>query len=256
MEWNPAGHWESRSLTLLNDRLLSQMGYTWWHPPPSGSGYSAAASRIVTSPRAAADHFDGLHPTSPWVWKDPRNCVTLPFWRQALDRPMAGILVIRNPVDVATSLQLRNSLPVPFGIALWARYMRLLLEHAGGLPLLVARYDDMVQNPTGWSDTVRRFLVDLGVAVGPGGQGEIEQFVDPRYRHSHQGHSDISGCSPDVTAVFEALDRRVGAHQSFVGPELPAEDPGIAAELDSRWPDRPPVWNAPPWTVDNSETGL
>lgn len=254
-EWNPAGHWESRSLTQLNDQLLSQMGHTWWYPPPSGTGYSAAASRIVTSPHTAAVHFDAVHPTVPWVWKDPRNCVTLPFWRQALDRPMAAIIVIRNPIDVATSLELRNSLPLPFGIGLWARYMRLLLEHAGGLPLLVARYDDLVQNPIRWSDTARRFLTDLGVAVGTGGQGAIEVFVDPRYRHSHHVHSDMSECSPGATVVFEALERCVGAHQSFVSPELPAEDPDIAEELDSRWPDRPPIWNDPPWAVDNGGTG-
>jgi len=256
MEWNPAGHWESRSLTHLNDRLLSEMGHSWWYPPSSGRGYSEAASRIVTSPQAAAHHFDRAHPSSPWVWKDPRNCVTLPFWRQALDRPLAGILVFRNPIDVSTSLLLRNSLPERFGIALWTRYMRLVLEHAGGLPLLVTRYDDLVQNPLLWSDTAQKFLADLGVAVRPGRQDEIEQFVDPRHRHSHHGHSDTSAFSPGVKAVFEALEPLVGAHRSFVGPLLPAEDPAVARELESRWPGHPPVWNAPPWAVGNTETGL
>lgn len=253
--WNPAGHWESRSLTPLNDRILAEMGHTWWYPPPSGPGYSDAASRIVTSPESAAAQFDEVYPSGPWVWKDPRSCLALPFWRQALDRPLAGILVFRNPIDVSASLLFRDSLPEPFGIALWTRYMRLVLEHAGGLPLLVTRYDDLVQNPLRWSDTAQKFLADLGVAVRPGRQDEIEQFVDPRHRHSHHGHSDTSAFSPGVEAVFEALERLVGAHRSFVGPPLPAEHPGVAQELESRWPDHPPVWNEPPWPADTWETG-
>lgn len=252
--WNPTGHWESRSLTPLNDQILAEMGHTWWYPPPSGTGYSGAASRIVTSPQSAADQFDRVYPSGPWVWKDPRNCVTLPFWRRALDRPLAGILVFRNPIDVADSLRLRNGFPMEFGVALWERYMRLLLEHAGGLPLLVARYDDLVQNPIGWSDTARSFLTDLGVAVPPGGRAEIGQLVDQRHRHSHHGHSDTSGFSPGVTAVFETLESRLGAHRSFAGPPLPVEDPGIAEELGRRWPHRPPDWNTPPWAVENRET--
>jgi hypothetical protein len=194
-----------------------------------------------------------VYPSGPWVWKDPRNCVTLPFWRQALDRPLAGILVFRNPIDVANSLRLRNGFSMEFGVALWERYMRLLLEHAGGLPLLVARYDDLVEDPLGWSDTARRFLTELGVAVRPGGRGEFEQHLDPRHRHSHHG-PDSSGFSPGMTAVFEALERRVGANPSFEGPELPAEDPAVAEELERRWPHRPPVWNDPPWAVDTWET--
>ena len=165
MAWNPGGHWESRSLTRFNDQLLTEMGHTWWYPPPSGSGYSEVASRIVAPPEAAARYFDRLHPSEPWVWKDPRTCLTLPFWRQALHRPLAGIVVFRNPIDVATSLQFRNSLPLSFGVALWERYTRLLFEHAGGMPLLVSCYDDLVQDPVGWSRTACAFLNVLGIAV-------------------------------------------------------------------------------------------
>ncbi len=133
MAWNPEGHWESRSLTGLNDRLLAETGHAWWYPPPPGPAYAGAASRITTTPDVAARHFDATHASVPWVWKDPRTSVLLPFWRQALDRPLAAVVVYRDPIDVATSLQSRNSLPVAFGVALWARYMRLLLEHCGGL---------------------------------------------------------------------------------------------------------------------------
>src|ERR1700686_4834744 len=37
--WNPSGHFESRSLMHLNNALLTQMGRTWWYPPPAGDAY-------------------------------------------------------------------------------------------------------------------------------------------------------------------------------------------------------------------------
>ena len=107
----------------------------------------------------------------------PRTCLTLPFWRQALHRPLAGIVVFRNPMDVATSLQFRNSLPLSFGVALWERYTRLLFEHAGGMPLLVSCYDDLVQDPVGWSRTACAFLNVLGIAVQPGVESDVRRFV-------------------------------------------------------------------------------
>ncbi len=253
MAWNPRGHWESRSLTRLNDQLLAEMGHTWWYPPPSGALYSDAADRIAALPDDAGRYFDRIHPSEPWVWKDPRTCLTLPFWRQALRRPLAGIVVFRNPLDVATSLQFRNSLPLSFGVALWERYTRLLLEHAGGMPLLVSSYDDVLQDPVRWSETARAFLSSLGMAVHPGMESDVSRSVDPRLRHTHHSRSEILTGTPATMEVFEVLEGCVGAHRSFVPPPLAAEDPTVGAQLRSRWPDRPPGWNEPPWAVEDEE---
>ncbi len=120
MPWNPAGHWEARSLSRLNDELLTEMGRSWWYPPPSGAGYSDVANRLTTASEVAAACFQQTHRSIPWVWKDPRTALLLPFWRRALGKSVAAVLVHRDPLDVARSLELRNGFPLPFGIALWA----------------------------------------------------------------------------------------------------------------------------------------
>lgn len=98
---NAKGHWESRSLFRYNDTLLEEMGCSWWYPPTpedlvrwqKGLGESTYAE--------ARSAFDRVHPVEPWVWKDPRTCVLLSFWRRVFDRVPAGIVVYRNPLDVA-----------------------------------------------------------------------------------------------------------------------------------------------------------
>jgi hypothetical protein len=251
--WNPSGHWESRSLTRLNDRLLAEMGATWWSPPPSGAGYATVAGRIATSPDEAAGWFDRAHPTGPWVWKDPRTCCTLPFWRRALDGPVAGIVVFRHPLDVAASLRARNSFPVPFGVALWERTNRLLLEHAGGMPLLVTSYDDLVGDPVAWTELATGFLFDLDLPVrtGPDLAEAVAGFVDPSLRHSSRSAAGDDGALPPGTAaVLDALREGVGTHRAFAPPALDVEDPQVSAELGSYGPDRPPGWNRPPWAEE------
>jgi hypothetical protein len=251
MAWNPRGHWESRSLTRFNDQLITAMDRTWWYPPPSGAGFPEVASVIDPQSAMAARYFDRVHPSEPWVWKDPRTCLVLPFWRRALDRPVAGIAVFRHPVDVATSLQYRNSLPLPFGVALWERYARLLLEHAVGMPLMVSSYDDLVQDPVRWSESAHAFLAGLGIAVHSGAEDEIRRFVDPGLRHSHERLSEGFRQPPGATEVYEALESCVGVHRSFEPPALAVEDPAVGDELRSRWPDRPPAWNLPPWSTED-----
>ena len=260
MAWNPRGHWESRSLSRLNEHLLAQMGRAWWYPPPADDGN--VVDRITVPPAEAAAAFDAVHPTEPWVWKDPRTCLTLPYWRRALDRPLAAVIVFRHPVDVATSLEYRNSLPLPFGVALWERYNRLLLEHAGGMPVLLTSYDDLVGDPVGWSAGAAGFLAGLGFEPRTGTGDEVRRFVDPELRHSHRGTGAAATAVPTgsgpvgATAVLGALRAEVGLHRSFEPPALPSEDPEVEAVLRSRWPDRPPGWNEPPWAVaDGSGAG-
>ena len=83
---NPEGHWESLTLMRTDDALLREVGAAWWCPPPVVDGLWTS-SRIERMRPVARAEFDAVHPTAEWVAKDPRVCVTLPFWRQALDRP-------------------------------------------------------------------------------------------------------------------------------------------------------------------------
>ena len=143
---------------------------------------------------AARSAFVRAHPTEPWVWKDPRTCLTLSFWRHALVRPVAGIVVHRNPLDIARSLEQRNHMDPEYSSALWMRYMRLLLEQAGGMPLLVTGYDGLLEDPVGWSDAVRNFLGDLGMPVA----AQLDHAFDRRIRRpdAPPQYGARTGCRP------------------------------------------------------------
>jgi len=253
--WNPSGHFESRSLMHLNNSLLAQMGCTWWSPPPAGAGYGAAANRITTSRAQARRAFRRVHRGAPWVWKDPRTSVLVPFWRATLGPRLAAVVVVRNPLEVARSLERRHDVPVPFGLALWERYSRLILEHCAGMPVLVTRYGDLVADPDAWSAAARAFLAGLGMRLGPESApaGAVAGFVDPELRHSTHSRADLETGAPGTLAVFDALEAAVGPSASFVPPGLAAEPAEVADELATIGPGAELAWRPPPWATERGE---
>lgn len=209
---NPAGHWESLTLMRIDDALLREAGAAWWCPPPVEDGLWSS-----TPADLARAEFDAVHPTSQWVAKDPRICVTLPFWRRALDRPLAAVLVLRSPLEIAASHATRDGLPARFGLALWERYMHHALRGLVGMPVHVTRYDDLLDDPLRWTAEAGAFLRAQGVdaaAADPRG------VVDPSLKHESSGVGEIMSSSQrELAALLDAL----ASSSSFQLPQLPAE---------------------------------
>ena len=217
---NPAGHWESLTLMRTDDALLREAGAAWWCPPPVDDG-------LWTSPRiqrmrdgARAD-FDAVHPTPQWVAKDPRLSVTLPFWREALDRPLAAVLVTRDPLEIAASHASRDGFPLAFGLALWERYLQHALRALAGLPVLVARYDALLNDPASWMADAAAFLNAHGVTAAA---ADASGVVDASLKHEARGQQDesvMSDAQRDLAAVVEGLS----SSSTFEQPPLPEETP-------------------------------
>ena len=93
---NTDGYWENLKFVQLNERLLAASGGTWYAPPVTlrpMADITADATSILAA-------FDGREP---WGWKDPRNAVTLSFWKSLL--PSMKVLVcVRHPAETASSL--------------------------------------------------------------------------------------------------------------------------------------------------------
>ena len=153
-------------------------------------------------------------------------------------------------------LERRNRMETEFGLALWMRYTRLLLDQAEGLPLLVASYDEILEDPESFSEQAHRFLKDLGMAVTPAvDRSAVREFIDPKLRHSAQDLSGL-GAASDLYGTMMDLH---GTHDSFVPPRLGSEAPWIAEQLTSAGPEWRQSWNIPgepPPTVGSRLRGL
>ena len=140
---NPDGFWEHLGFVALNDELLNELGGAWDLPPSVDEKFTDA--RLDPVRLKAQLIIDQFQAASIWGWKDPRNCLTLPFWQDLLPT-LKTIIIVRNPLEVAYSMRKRNGTSYAFGLRLWEIYNRRLIETAIEHQRLITHYDLFFEN--------------------------------------------------------------------------------------------------------------
>jgi hypothetical protein len=158
---NAMGYWELGEVQAFNEELLAALGGSWTDVLEIDPRRLRDLARdgFLRRARSLVGHLNSY---GPWVIKDPRLCLLLPFWRDLLERPLC-ILIHRNPLSVARSLARRDGLPIHAGIALWEHYNRAALAASQGLPRVLVRYRDLIDEPSATASRLVRRLTDYGV---------------------------------------------------------------------------------------------
>lgn len=208
-DMNAKGFFESNRITGLNERLLSQAGFSWWDPRrfPAAWFDTPKALSLLDEAVAAlrADYGDALL----FVIKDPRTCRLMPFWRAALARFGARVMVVhthRGPWDVAASLTRWADYETEFGLVLWARHVLDAEADSRDLPRSFTCFDALMDD---WRATVTRIADDLGLVwpVAPDAAApRIEDFLSRDLQHFRAA----SETGPDGQSLPPMLDQ-IGA---------------------------------------------
>ncbi|MDQ3753712.1 MAG: sulfotransferase [Acidobacteriota bacterium] len=117
---NPGGYWENKNFVSINNGILSEFGSSWDYPRRLPDGWESEQKMVPYRARVEA-LLQGLKDHEPWGWKDPRTCLTLPFWMSIL--PQTKVVVcLRNPLEVVLSLHRRNPPKYTIGLTPWRVY--------------------------------------------------------------------------------------------------------------------------------------
>lgn len=196
---NPTGYWEDRGIVELNERALKSLGLKWDDAAPLDERRFRRFSLWVLRRKATryVKRTFGSHPL--WGFKDPRTIRLLPFWRLVLRDCGAAdsyVVVIRNPLSIATSLYKRQEMDVLTAHRLWLAYMVPFFHELRDKPMVVVDYDLMMQDPR---VQLQRIARGLGL---PQNAAEVErfasEFLDETLRHSVFSPDDLD------TATLEA----------------------------------------------------
>lgn len=219
---NERGFYEQLPLRRLNDQLLERLGGSWSGPPELEPGW-AASSELDDLREEAGRSVSATYLEAPWVWKDPRTCLTLPFWRTCLAAEPLAVLVLRDPGSIVASMCARERMTEAYALALWERYMRSALLGAAGLPVLVTDYRELIEAPGAWARTASAFLASHGVRCSPDAAA-VESFVEPGLcHHPADDLTRLPLASPAQTELARVLTALRGAHDRLEAPPLPAE---------------------------------
>lgn len=226
-EANPAGYWENQPFVRLNEAILEAIGGAWDVLPEASPGWERS-NRLAEHRAQAKELLAAFSGREPWGWKDPRNSLTLPFWK-AIIPGLSIVVVVRSPISVSRSLKKRGSSSARFGLGLWSEYYRRLMDASDGLRRVVTHYDSYFFDA---ESEVRRVTEALGLQWSPDDIVEASRTARPSLRH-HLGRAE----EPLPVEIATRYDELCAASGSVYASSLVESQatPGRAAE-----PPRPP----------------
>ncbi len=218
---NANGYFEDARLVAASDALLASAGFAWDEPGPLPRPLVALAAQS-----ALVDVLSEFGDRStPAVVKDPRACRLVPEWSQAMDeaglRP-AYLIVLRDPREVAASLQARDGMSAYRAAQLWLEHL-LEAEHATrGAARVFIDFEDLVRAPEATLDTALEVLglrdaLRIDAARGTGVEARLrrqraegghgESFAERVYAFA-KGCRGTAGDGAAITAAFDVFRTR------------------------------------------------
>ena len=232
-EDNEAGFWEPAEIVALDTEILESAGSDWddvstfpssWFRSDEAASFRERAQQVLQSEYGAAPLF---------VVKDPRICRLVPFWSGAIGdfgADLASIHVVRNPLEVAASLRVRDEFAPAKSFLLWLRHVLDAEVATRGQRRTFVAYEDVLKD---WRPELARIAADLGLDWPRNSHEahlEIDQFLSSGYRH-HEWHWEDLDARPDVVAwVKDAYEAVLSATRG--SDDLSARLDVIRKELD------------------------
>ena len=210
---NERGFWENSAIRELNNRILASAGSSWddwepfdprWYASPVASGFRDDARAILDGEFADGRLF---------VVKDPRISRLLPFWIEAVRSFEAEPLIVspvRNPFDVAASLEERNGIHPSIGLLMWLRHVLDAEAASRDLRRVHLRYEHLLFKTHVVVDRLADALGVVWPARATRTNMEIEEFLSSSLRHHKNDDTGVVGnprLSHWLRSSFEILDR-------------------------------------------------
>jgi hypothetical protein len=208
---NEAGFWENKQFMNINEHIMMTFGDDWdritvnWEDAlydPRIASYRLKARQLINKFSA----YDR------WAWKDPRTTVTLPFWQDLLnefyhDDDVYYIICVRNPLDVAKSLEKRNQFGLQKSLDLWNIYNQCAIRYTRGKKRLIVEYEAFFEDVYRGTERIATFLNE---SLTSDRLIEIRNSVREDLRHS--------------ATTFEAI---------YENPEIPSATKNLYAVMSS-----------------------
>jgi hypothetical protein len=222
---NPRGYWEPRWVNDLNDAILARFGGTYDDPPRLPAGWHADPSLDALRAEARAGLRRAFDGAALWGVKDPRLCLTLPFWQPLLAEQADEVLhlhALRSPVETTASMLRRNIYPgtdAAFWGGAWLEHTAGALEATAGRARRLVFYDDLI---AGGLDAVPALAALLGVPAPAGEAAErARDAIDAGLRHHATTLVDTAcdaGLPAAARAAYVSLRAAHAARAAGPGP--------------------------------------
>ncbi|MDP5292272.1 hypothetical protein Q9290_08225 [Oceanimonas sp. CHS3-5] len=209
-EDNPKGFFEGQKVVDINTRVIAA----------NGSNYDDTRFNITISEESIVQHLDEAKNfiqeefsySKCFALKDPRMCITFPFWERVLLELGITIKVVipyRNPFEVSRSLKKRNNFSTEKSLLLWAKHLLLAEKYSRIYPRYFISFNSLMANT---ADILPELAHFVEVELSKNTIATVkEQFLDPTLKHHN---IDINNVAENIPGFIRELISFV-QHDSF-----------------------------------------
>lgn len=175
---NENGFFERLDVMAINDDMLTQAHSTWDYPDIRALQLLESKEldlRIAENVIEVLASFRKNERT--FLLKDPRFCLTLPFWLNSLRRPLV-IICLRNPLEIARSLQKREGFSIYKSLAVWESYILNLSQITPLVDCIYVDFNQLLNDPKKFARQLRDELVQHGVQ----GLSNADEAINTSFR--------------------------------------------------------------------------
>jgi hypothetical protein len=218
-------HYESHSIMLHSEDVLDRLGGSLDSPPDLQPGW-IGSPELVGIPDPAPVISNAYPAPGPLVWKDPRVCLLLPYWRPLIPEPVAAVFTWRSPLAVARSLRSRDELSLVHGLSLWERYNREALEGLRGMDVFVLDYQALMSDPRSTVSLLTDWLGSLAQFAQGSDQWDVSRatsVISEEFQHQSIDPGTDQSLLPEHRSMIKLLSSLEGAHRRFDPGPLPEE---------------------------------
>jgi hypothetical protein len=222
---NQSGYFELADLVEINDEILAHYGGSWDALPELPRNWEQSGELEQLRDRGRRALGRRFAASSQWAWKDPRACITLPFW-QRLASGLRYVICLRSPVDIAHSLQAREGeeRTLEHYLLDWRRHTASALAYTADRPRTIVQYERFLHDPEREVMKLARFVGREDRLDEPGTMARILDFIDPGLAHSRSASTAIADHTAvpfDAAALYLALQLTADLEATTARPAAP-----------------------------------
>jgi len=207
---NPQGHWERWEIVEFHDRILGLFNraylgrfhdfglpVAWWADP-----------RVVQIRREIVAFLRQRMGDGYFGFKDPRTVRLMPVWHQILSELKLVpklVLCLRNPAQIARSLNAREGLEREIGEYRWLVHMVDFFRYTSNFDFCTVEYEEWFNNPSANIEKLQKFL-DLSWQQSEADLALVlSGIIDPGSRHDDSDHREAG--QPLVRTLYKLASR-------------------------------------------------
>ena len=206
---NPTGFWESLPIANTNNVLLTAGGATPFDCLTFAAGSIDGTTLVDILESVLQMEFGDA---DLFMMKDPRLCLTLSSWLPtfaSMRIRLSALLVLRNPVEVAHSLLLREALTAEVSALHWLRYNLDAERQTRGFSRSILFYDQLLRD---WRHCMERAGREADVAWPNSSDtiaAQVDRFLRADLRHHRASLERLPSVANHIwdwaVEVYEAL---------------------------------------------------